>query len=155
MLFRIVLYIFADKNTIFQCKKVHLKSEVSGSYLQDTGFQMDAQGHATTTNSSFVVSKINGNTVALKTHDSRKIISKSPTEYTLDENADDTFSYNTQFIVKELNDKRIALQSHDLFYLSSDSNGLISHSIITEDSFLTPNEIWIFNCFEGKYDGYT
>ena len=155
MLFRIVLYIFADENTIFQCKKVHLKSEASGRYLQATGFQMDAQGYKTTTNSTFVVSKMTGSTIALKTHDSRKVISKSPTEYTLVDIADDTMLDNTQFIVKELNEKRISLQSDDLFYLSSDSNGFISQTMNSQDSLLTPNEIWTFNCFEGKYDGYT
>ena len=151
----IVLYICADKNTIFQCKKVHLKSEASGSYLQAAGSQMDAQGHETTTNSAFVVSKITESTIALKTHDSRKVISKSPTEYTLVENADDTFLYNSQFIVKELNDKRISLQSYDLFYLSSDSNGFISQTMNSQDLLLSPNEMWTFNCFEGKSDGYT
>ena len=155
MLFRIVLYIFPDENTIFQCKKVHLKSEASGSYLQAKGFQMDAQGHETTINSTFVVSKITGSTIALKTHDLRKVISKSPTEYALVEMADDTMLYNTQFIVKEINDKRISLQSEDLFYLSSDSNGFISQTMNSQDSLLTPNEIWTFNCFEGKSYGFT
>ena len=145
----------ADKNTNFPCKKVQLKSEASGNYLQAVGFHIDAQGHETTTNSTFVVSKINGNTIALKTHDSRMIISRSPTEYTLVDIADDTILYNTQFIVKELNEKRISLQSDDLFYLSSDSNGFISQTMNSPDALLTPSEIWTFNCFEGKSDGYT
>ena len=70
-----MLYLFADENPIFQCDKVQLKSEISGNYLQAVDSQINAQGKKTTTNSTFVVTKIRHDTLALKTYDSRKIIS--------------------------------------------------------------------------------
>ena len=69
------MYVFADENPIFKCDRVQLKSEISGSYLQAVDSQLNAQGKKTTTNSTFVVTKIKDGTLALKTHDKRKIIS--------------------------------------------------------------------------------
>ena len=144
------MYFFADENPIFQCDKVQLKSKISGSYLQAVNSQINAQGKKTTTNSTFVVTKIKDNTLALKTHDSRKIISTSANKYILVDNKDDNHEDNNLFTIKGLNDKKISLQSHESFYLSSDVNGFISQGIISQDSAVTANEMWAFDCFEGK-----
>ena len=144
------MYLFADENPIFQCDKVQLKSVISGSYLQADDSQINAQGKKTTTNSTFLVTKIKDGTLALKTHDKRKIISTLANEFVLVDNMDDGYEDNSMFIVKGLNDKKISLQSRDSFYLSSDVNGFISQGIISQDSAVTTNEMWAFDCFEGK-----
>ena len=145
------MYIFADENPIFKCDRVQLKSEISGSYLQAVDSQINAQGKKTTTNSTFVVRKIRHDTLALKTYDSRKIISALANDYILVDNMDDGYEDNSLFIVKGRNDKKISLQSHESFYLSSDVNGFISQGIISQDSAVTVNEMWAFDCFEGKF----
>ena len=145
------MYIFADENPIFKCDKVQLKSEISGNYLQAVDSQINAQGKKTTTNSTFVVTKIRHDTLALKTYDSRKIISALANDYILVDNMDDGYEDNSLFIVKGRNDKKISLQSHESFYLSSDINGFISKGIISQDSSVIPNEMWAFDCFEGKF----
>ena len=145
-----MLYFFADENPILQCDKVQLKSEISGNYLQAVDSQINAQGKKTTTNSTFVVTKIRHDTLALKTYDSRKIISALANDYILVDNMDDGYEDNSLFIVKGRNDKKISLQSHESFYLSSDVNGFISQGIISQDSAVTVNEMWAFDCFEGK-----
>ena len=130
---------------------MQLKSEISGGYLQAVDFQINSQGQKTTIYSTFVVTKIKEGTLALKTHDSRKIVSSSATAYTLVDNMDETYPDNTQFVVKWLGDQKISLQSHESFYLSSDVNGFISQHMDSLDSFVTPHEMWTFRCFEGKY----
>ena len=144
------MYIFADENPIFKCDKVQLKSETSGSYLHVVDSQINALGKKAITNSTFVVTKIKDDTLSLKTHDSRKIISSLANEYILSDNMDDGYEDNNMFTIKGLNDKKISLQSYESFYLSSDVNGFISQGIISQDSAVTANEMWSFDCFEGK-----
>ena len=150
MIYILVLYFFADENPIFQCDKVQLKSVISGSYLQADDSQINAQGKKTTTNSTFLVTKIKDGTLALKTHDKRKIISTLANEFVLVDNMDDGYEDDSLFFVKGLSDKKISLQIRDSFYLSSDVNGFISQRMDSLDSFVTPHEMWTFRCFEGK-----
>ena len=145
------MHFFADENPIFQCDKVQLKSEASGSYLQVVDSQINALGKKATTNSTFVVTKMKDDTLSLKTHDSRKIISSLANEYILIDNMDEGYEDNNLFTIKGLNYKKISLQSQESFYLSSDVNGFISQGILFQDSAVTPNEMWAFDCFEGKF----